>query len=88
MFSGFSFPIWNILLLQGISNLADLLYQGMKVHNYNNELLHLAEDLALRMLPAFDTPTGLILRTLLVIIIIYLTCTVFSSTFQFSYLNP
>ncbi|XP_078175719.1 glycosyl hydrolase family 47 protein isoform X1 [Carex rostrata] len=32
---------------------------GMKVQNYNNELLHLAEDLALRMLPAFDTPTGI-----------------------------
>ncbi|KAL5542102.1 hypothetical protein UlMin_009812 [Ulmus minor] len=32
---------------------------GMKVPNYNNELLNLAEDLTRRMLPAFDTPTGI-----------------------------
>ena len=30
------------------------------VQNYNDQLLHLAEDLAQRLLPAFDTPTGTI----------------------------
>ncbi|XP_059650731.1 alpha-mannosidase I MNS4 [Cornus florida] len=32
---------------------------GMKVPSYDDELLHLAEDLARRLLPAFDTPTGI-----------------------------
>ncbi|EPS72201.1 hypothetical protein M569_02557, partial [Genlisea aurea] len=32
---------------------------GMRIPSYNDELLHLAEDLANRMLPAFDTPTGI-----------------------------
>lgn len=32
---------------------------GMKIPSYENELLHLAEDLAKRLLPAFDTPTGI-----------------------------
>ncbi|KAG0466858.1 hypothetical protein HPP92_018438, partial [Vanilla planifolia] len=32
---------------------------GMKIESYNDELLHLAEDLARRMLPAFETPTGI-----------------------------
>ncbi|CAA0806636.1 Probable alpha-mannosidase I MNS4 [Striga hermonthica] len=32
---------------------------GMSVPSYDGELLHLAEDLARRMLPAFDTPTGI-----------------------------
>ncbi|XP_019259397.1 PREDICTED: alpha-mannosidase I MNS4 isoform X4 [Nicotiana attenuata] len=32
---------------------------GMRIPTYDNELLHLAEDLARRMLPAFDTPTGI-----------------------------
>ncbi|PHU14258.1 hypothetical protein BC332_15463 [Capsicum chinense] len=31
---------------------------GMRIPSYDDELLHLAEDLAWRMLPAFDTPTG------------------------------
>ncbi|KAK8953108.1 putative alpha-mannosidase I MNS4 [Platanthera guangdongensis] len=31
----------------------------MKIQNYDDELLHLAEDLARRMLPAFETPTGI-----------------------------
>lgn len=35
-----------------------LLLQGMKIPTYNNELLNLAEDLARRLLPAFDTPSG------------------------------
>ncbi|XP_010099492.2 alpha-mannosidase I MNS4, partial [Morus notabilis] len=30
---------------------------GMKIPAYDNQLLHLAEDLARRLLPAFDTPT-------------------------------
>lgn len=30
----------------------------MKIPSYNNQLLNLAEDLAQRLLPAFDTPTG------------------------------
>ncbi|KAL0414419.1 UNVERIFIED_CONTAM: Alpha-mannosidase I MNS4 [Sesamum radiatum] len=33
---------------------------GMRIPSYDDELLHLAEDLARRMLPAFDTPTGII----------------------------
>ncbi|KAI5649349.1 hypothetical protein M9H77_35354 [Catharanthus roseus] len=32
---------------------------GMRIPSYNGELLNLAEDLARRMLPAFDTPTGI-----------------------------
>ncbi|CAI9118318.1 OLC1v1019875C1 [Oldenlandia corymbosa var. corymbosa] len=32
---------------------------GMRVPSYDDELLHLAEDLGRRMLPAFDTPTGI-----------------------------
>lgn len=32
---------------------------GMRVDSYNNELLHLSEDLARRMLPSFETPTGI-----------------------------
>ncbi|XP_062108214.1 alpha-mannosidase I MNS4 [Humulus lupulus] len=32
---------------------------GMKVPTYDNQLLNLAEDLARRLLPVFDTPTGI-----------------------------
>ncbi|XP_057840091.2 alpha-mannosidase I MNS4 [Cryptomeria japonica] len=32
---------------------------GMSVASYDNELLHLSEDLARRMLPSFETPTGI-----------------------------
>ncbi|KAK3010771.1 hypothetical protein RJ639_011991, partial [Escallonia herrerae] len=32
---------------------------GMRVPAYDDELLNLAEDLARRLLPAFDTPTGI-----------------------------
>nr|DAD36660.1 TPA_asm: hypothetical protein HUJ06_007301 [Nelumbo nucifera] len=32
---------------------------GMGIPSYDNQLLHLAEDLAHRLLPAFDTPTGI-----------------------------
>ncbi|KAF7806987.1 alpha-mannosidase I MNS4 [Senna tora] len=32
---------------------------GMKVPSYDNQLLKLAEDLGRRLLPAFDTPTGI-----------------------------
>lgn len=31
----------------------------MKIPSYDDELLHLSEDLARRLLPAFDTPTGI-----------------------------
>jgi len=31
----------------------------MRVPSYDNQLLNLAEDLARRLLPAFDTPTGI-----------------------------
>ncbi|KAF8401793.1 hypothetical protein HHK36_012739 [Tetracentron sinense] len=31
---------------------------GMKIPSYDDQLLHLCEDLAQRLLPAFDTPTG------------------------------
>lgn len=41
-----------------------LFLQGMRVHSYDDELLHLAEDLARRMLPAFDTPTGIVAKLL------------------------
>ncbi|KAL9237769.1 hypothetical protein vseg_012278 [Gypsophila vaccaria] len=36
-----------------------LTIKGMRMPSYDNQLLHLAEDLAYRMLPAFDTPTGI-----------------------------
>ncbi|KAL9410733.1 hypothetical protein AB3S75_044500 [Citrus x aurantiifolia] len=32
---------------------------GMKIPSYDNQLLNLAEELARRLLPAFDTPTGI-----------------------------
>ncbi|KAH7331607.1 hypothetical protein KP509_20G042800 [Ceratopteris richardii] len=32
---------------------------GMQVDSYDDELLHLAEDLGRRLLPAFETPTGI-----------------------------
>ncbi|PON40157.1 Glycoside hydrolase [Parasponia andersonii] len=32
---------------------------GMKIPTYDNQLLNLAEDLARRLLPVFDTPTGI-----------------------------
>ncbi|MQM05198.1 hypothetical protein Taro_038004, partial [Colocasia esculenta] len=31
---------------------------GMRIQAYDDQLLHLAEDLAQRLLPAFNTPTG------------------------------
>lgn len=37
----------------------------MRIQSYDDQLLHLAADLAQRLLPAFDTPTGL-LRCLLI----------------------
>jgi len=30
----------------------------MRIQSYDDQLLHLAADLAQRLLPAFDTPTG------------------------------
>ena len=38
----------------------------MKIPSYDNQLLHLAEDLARRLLPAFDTPTGIFMKHSLV----------------------
>ncbi|KAG9451719.1 hypothetical protein H6P81_004623 [Aristolochia fimbriata] len=32
---------------------------GMKIQSYDDQLLHMAEDLGQRLLPAFDTPTGI-----------------------------
>nr|XP_010936128.1 alpha-mannosidase I MNS4 isoform X1 [Elaeis guineensis]XP_029123996.1 alpha-mannosidase I MNS4 isoform X1 [Elaeis guineensis] len=32
---------------------------GLKIQSYDDQLLHLAVDLATRLLPAFDTPTGI-----------------------------
>ncbi|CAL9164442.1 unnamed protein product [Musa hybrid cultivar] len=32
---------------------------GMKIQSYDDQLLHLSVDLAQRLLPAFDTPTGI-----------------------------
>jgi mannosidase alpha-like ER degradation enhancer 2 len=32
--------------------------QGMRIQSYEDQLLNLAADLAQRLLPAFDTPTG------------------------------
>ncbi|PKI56439.1 hypothetical protein CRG98_023177 [Punica granatum] len=32
---------------------------GMRIPTYDDQLLHLAEDLARRLLPAFETPTGI-----------------------------
>ncbi|CAK7327170.1 unnamed protein product [Dovyalis caffra] len=32
---------------------------GMRIPSYDNQLLHLAEDLGRRVLPAFETPTGI-----------------------------
>lgn len=48
---------WKFLVLETI--LDDL--QGMKIQSYDDQLLHLSVDLAQRMLPAFDTPTGSLL---------------------------
>jgi hypothetical protein len=31
---------------------------GMRIQSYDDQLLHLAADIAQRLLPAFDTPTG------------------------------
>lgn len=42
----------------------------MWIPSYDYELLHLAEDLARRMLPAFDTPTGMEL----VLVIVDISC--------------
>lgn len=39
----------------------------MKIPSYDNQLLHLCEDLARRLLPAFDTPTGILLEHSLVL---------------------
>ncbi|KAL8171206.1 hypothetical protein V2J09_023010 [Rumex salicifolius] len=52
----------NIRILGGLLSahlIASDYATGMKIPTYDNQLLNLAEDLARRMLPAFDTPTGI-----------------------------
>lgn len=56
------------MYLENANDIYGLLHvQGMRIPFYDDELLHLAEDLGRRMLPAFDTPTGTVsgLRCLL-----------------------
>ncbi|XP_015690078.2 alpha-mannosidase I MNS4 isoform X1 [Oryza brachyantha] len=52
----------NIRILGGLLSahlIASDYATGMKIQSYDDQLLHLAVDLAQRLLPAFDTPTGI-----------------------------
>lgn len=52
----------NIRILGGLLSahlIASDYATGMRIQSYDNQLLHLAVDLAQRLLPAFDTPTGI-----------------------------
>ncbi|KAF0919130.1 hypothetical protein E2562_028436, partial [Oryza meyeriana var. granulata] len=52
----------NIRILGGLLSahlIASDYATGMKIQSYDDQLLHLAADLAQRLLPAFDTPTGI-----------------------------
>lgn len=52
----------NIRILGGLLSahlIASDYATGMKIESYDDQLLHLAADLAQRLLPAFDTPTGI-----------------------------
>ncbi|KAJ1285637.1 hypothetical protein BS78_03G293300 [Paspalum vaginatum] len=52
----------NIRILGGLLSahlIASDYATGMRIHSYDDQLLHLAADLAQRLLPAFDTPTGI-----------------------------
>ncbi|KAI3978755.1 hypothetical protein MKX01_015930 [Papaver californicum] len=56
------FDITTIRVLGGLLSahlIASDYATGMRVPSYSDELLHLSEDLAQRLLPAFDTPTGI-----------------------------
>ncbi|XP_062222812.1 alpha-mannosidase I MNS4 isoform X2 [Phragmites australis] len=52
----------NIRILGGLLSahlIASDYATGMRIQSYDDQLLHLALDLAQRLLPAFDTPTGI-----------------------------
>ncbi|KAK3162094.1 hypothetical protein QOZ80_1BG0085310 [Eleusine coracana subsp. coracana] len=52
----------NIRILGGLISahlIASDYATGMRIQSYDDQLLHLAVDLAQRLLPAFDTPTGI-----------------------------
>lgn len=52
----------NIRILGGLLSahlIASDYATGMRIQSYDDQLLHLAVDLAQRLLPAFDTPTGI-----------------------------
>eukprot|EP00249_Psilotum_nudum_P018218 c26697_g1_i1 orf=127-2067(+) len=52
----------NIRILGGLLSahlIASDASTGMQMDGYDDELLHLAEDLGRRLLPAFETPTGI-----------------------------
>lgn len=52
----------NIRILGGLLSahlIASDYATGMKIESYDDQLLHLSVDLAQRLLPAFDTPTGI-----------------------------
>ncbi|WVZ68650.1 hypothetical protein U9M48_017566 [Paspalum notatum var. saurae] len=52
----------NIRILGGLLSahlIASDYATGMRIQSYDDQLLHLAGDLAQRLLPAFDTPTGI-----------------------------
>ncbi|CAO2171638.1 unnamed protein product [Urochloa humidicola] len=52
----------NIRILGGLLSahlIASDYATGMRIQSYDDQLLHLAADLAQRLLPAFDTPTGI-----------------------------
>nr|CAB3478469.1 unnamed protein product [Digitaria exilis] len=52
----------NIRILGGLLSahlMASDYATGMRIQSYDDQLLHLAADLAQRLLPAFDTPTGI-----------------------------
>uniref|UniRef100_A0A0E0FTU3 alpha-1,2-Mannosidase n=1 Tax=Oryza nivara TaxID=4536 RepID=A0A0E0FTU3_ORYNI len=55
----------NIRILGGLLSahlIASDYATGMRIQSYDDQLLHLAADLAQRLLPAFDTPTELAIR--------------------------
>lgn len=63
MLNCFEYLYYDSLLHMYLENANDIYYglllvQGMRIPFYDDELLHLAEDLGRRMLPVFDTPTG------------------------------
>ncbi|VAH64601.1 unnamed protein product [Triticum turgidum subsp. durum] len=54
----------NIRILGGLLSahlIASDYATGMEIESYDGQLLHLSVDLAQRLLPAFDTPTGSLL---------------------------